>query len=230
MYPPWPYSTPSELAEPISATATQIPVADISAFPPAPNIAVIRDDDENAETILYTLKIGNALSGVTRAYEDGDVARSWDTGVTIATDIAALVIAAMQGNIEIAHSDADKPPVGATQAGLMTPAMYLKLLGIEPGALNNPHPSTHPAAMIDESTTRRFVSDEWLATVNDFLAGGGGVSLLQIIEDLAHLTFQLAVNGLIDAEGMGSVIVDVFDTPDSVILESGQFANGRVFI
>lgn len=40
-----------------------------------------------------------------------------------------------------------------------------KLTGIQAGALNNPHPATHPASMITESTIKRFVSDaekaEW---------------------------------------------------------------------
>lgn len=54
-----------------------------------------------------------------------------------------------------------------------------KLAGIEPGANRYTHPSTHPASMITESTSRRFVSDaeksKWNTVDNkvDKVAGKG---------------------------------------------------------
>lgn len=43
--------------------------------------------------------------------------------------------------------------------GLMSPDMLKKLNGIQAGALNNPHPANHPATMITQDGTHRFVSD-----------------------------------------------------------------------
>lgn len=44
-------------------------------------------------------------------------------------------------------------------AGLMSPEMFIKLQGIEEGANKYIHPDTHPAAMIVEDETHRFVTD-----------------------------------------------------------------------
>jgi len=54
--------------------------------------------------------------------------------------------------------------------GLMSKEDKSKLDGVEAGANNYIHPSTHPASMITESTTKRFVTDTekstWNAVVN----------------------------------------------------------------
>ena len=119
-------------------------------------------------------------------------------------------------------------PATSTQAGLMTPAMVLKLAGIEYNATNFVHPSTHPAAMIDESPERRFVSDEWLEMINNFMDGSNDIGISDIISRLAHIEWQLILQGILD--GVDNVIVDTIDSKDSVILISGQFSDGRIFI
>ena len=119
-------------------------------------------------------------------------------------------------------------PVTETQKGLMTPAMLLKLIGIEYGATRFIHPSTHPAAMIVESAQRRFVSDAWLARINGFLDGGLETTLSELVERISHIEWQLVLFGILD--GGDNVIVDDIDSADAVILVSGQFANGRIFI
>ena len=79
-------------------------------------------------------------------------------------------------------SDANKPVSTATQTALngkvdkvsgkglstedYTSAEKTKLAGVEAGANNYTHPSTHPASMITESTQKRFVSDEQISTWN----------------------------------------------------------------
>jgi len=120
------------------------------------------------------------------------------------------------------------PQVTLTQRGLMLPEMLAKLNGVEYGATNFNHPSTHPAAMIDESTERRFVSDDLLSTLEDYLEGGDGESLGTLRERLAHIEWQLAIQGILD--GVDGMIIDIIDSPDAVELISGQFANNRVFI
>ena len=47
----------------------------------------------------------------------------------------------------------------------MTPEEHKKLAGIEEGALNNPHPATHSANMIDETDDRCFLTKEQRETV-----------------------------------------------------------------
>lgn len=67
-------SPATELAAAIDATQTTITVVDGTKLPPAPNLATI-GIGEDAETILYTAKDGNTLSGVTRGFQ-GTV-KSW---------------------------------------------------------------------------------------------------------------------------------------------------------
>lgn len=58
------------------------------------------------------------------------------------------------------------PKVTTTVDGLMAKEDKAKLNGIAIGANNYTHPSTHPASMITESTTKRFVSDSERSTWN----------------------------------------------------------------
>ena len=98
MYPAMPYSPLTELSQPISATATDIEVVDGSAFPPAPNLAVI-GIDEHAETILYRLKIGNTLSQCVRGVQREGEARSWSIGASIARRFTAKDQEVIQTNL-----------------------------------------------------------------------------------------------------------------------------------
>lgn len=74
-------SPETELTQNISASATTIPVKDASKLPAPPNLAVI-GRNESAETILYTGKSGNTLTGVTRGFQGQ--ARSWSAGAPVA--------------------------------------------------------------------------------------------------------------------------------------------------
>ena len=53
-----------------------------------------------------------------------------------------------------------------TLKGYMTPELKKKLDGIAAGANNYIHPSTHPASMITQDTTHRFVTDTEKTTWN----------------------------------------------------------------
>lgn len=75
-------SPPTTLTKAISATDTTIEVADGSVLPAAPNYVTIGTNDA-AETILYTTKTGNILSGVTRNVESGSGAKAWLLGEII---------------------------------------------------------------------------------------------------------------------------------------------------
>lgn len=71
----------TQLSVAISDASTTIQVLDASLLPDAPNLATI-GKGENAETILYTGKTGNDLTGVTRGFEG--VAQAWDINTQVA--------------------------------------------------------------------------------------------------------------------------------------------------
>ncbi|WP_438432338.1 hypothetical protein [Gorillibacterium sp. sgz500922] len=95
LYPAVANSPQTELTAAIPAAATTITVLDASKLPDGPNLATI-GVDETAETILYTAKSGNTLSGVTRGF-DGTTAKAWQTGTKIARYLTAYDINALQG-------------------------------------------------------------------------------------------------------------------------------------
>lgn len=81
------------LAAGITASVTTIPVLDSSKLPAAPNLATI-GTGETAETILYTGKSGNDLTGVTRGFQG--TARAWNQGIQVARYLTAYDISQLQ--------------------------------------------------------------------------------------------------------------------------------------
>ena len=95
LYPGMPFSPQAALTNNIGAADTVIEVSDISAFPPAPNLATIGTDEEG-ETIAYAAKTDTALSGCVRGVEG--TAKTWAKGEPIgrnwtAKDHADLIAA-----------------------------------------------------------------------------------------------------------------------------------------
>lgn len=86
LYPGIAFSPQAELTGTIGAADTIIPVSDVSAFPDAPNLATIGTDEEG-ETVLYTAKTANALSGCRRGVEGA--AKSWQAGEPIGRNFTA---------------------------------------------------------------------------------------------------------------------------------------------
>lgn len=91
------FSPQTTLADTIGAGDTVIPVADISAFPAAPNYATI-GTDAAGETVLYSAKTSTALSGCTRGVEGA--AKSWPSGSVIGRNFTNRDFSALQANIE----------------------------------------------------------------------------------------------------------------------------------
>lgn len=96
MYPAQVNSPGTELAAAIDATQDTIQVADGSVLPDAPNLLTI-GTDEAAETILYTEKTGDELSGVTRGFQG--TAQSWAMGTKVARYFTAYDHDTTIGNI-----------------------------------------------------------------------------------------------------------------------------------
>lgn len=97
MYPGMVNSPITELAVAIDETQTTIEVIDGTKLPDAPNLAII-GLGEDAETILYTEKTGNILSGVTRGFQG--VAKAWGQGTRIARFFTEYDQRAMMQNIQ----------------------------------------------------------------------------------------------------------------------------------
>lgn len=95
MYGGIPFSPQTTLSDTIGAGDTVIPVADISAFPAAPNYATI-GTDAAGETILYSAKTSTALSGCTRGVEG--TAKSWPSGSVIGRNFTAKDLSTLQAN------------------------------------------------------------------------------------------------------------------------------------
>jgi 6-phosphogluconolactonase (cycloisomerase 2 family) len=86
----------TELAADINASATSIDVLDASKLPAAPNLVTV-GSDETAETIRYTGKTGNTLTGCTRGFEG--TAKGWAAGTQAARNHTAYDYEAGRANI-----------------------------------------------------------------------------------------------------------------------------------
>lgn len=91
------FSPKTTITEDINAGSTVIKVADASVFPEAPNLATI-GTDEDAETILYSAKSSDSLSGCTRGVEG--TAKSWSSGALIARNFTAVEYGYIVDNIK----------------------------------------------------------------------------------------------------------------------------------
>ncbi|MCR8656921.1 hypothetical protein [Paenibacillus endoradicis] len=96
MYPAIANSPITEVSTAITASQTSITLLNGAVLPAAPNLAVI-GQGENAETILYTSKSGNTISGVTRGLQGS--AQSWAIGTKVARNYTAYDHEAFRQNI-----------------------------------------------------------------------------------------------------------------------------------
>src|SRR5574344_1770433 len=104
-------NSPKALTEDIiGASETTIEVSDGSVLPAVPNLAVL-GSGENCETILYTVKTGNILSGITRGFQG--TAQEWPAGTPIARNFTEYDHAAFKANIE----DLSTSKLGKTDDG-----------------------------------------------------------------------------------------------------------------
>ena len=111
MYPAKAGSPKTVLAIQISASATQITVADASVLPSAPNLCVL-GSDSSAEIVSYSAKNGNVLTGVVRGL-GGTVASVWDVDTIVARNFTSFDHDRFKENIEALSSEKeDKSALG----------------------------------------------------------------------------------------------------------------------
>ena len=120
LYPGIPFSPPAALADNVGAGDTIIPVSDVEAFPPPPNLATIGADEEG-ETVFYAAKTATALSGCVRGVEG--TAKAWPKGEPIARnwtakDHADLIAAVKEAAQAVASHQGDPEAHSALFAAL----------------------------------------------------------------------------------------------------------------
>lgn len=91
------FSPRATITSEINGSATVIPVSDVNVFPEAPNLATIGTDEES-ETILYSAKTENSLSGCTRGVEGS--AKSWGAGSIVSRNFTAAEYGYIIDNIQ----------------------------------------------------------------------------------------------------------------------------------
>lgn len=113
MYPGQAFSPQTALALTCGASDTSITVDNGDALPAPPNYLTLgTHGDADAETILYTVKSGNIISGLTRGIEGAAAAH--DAGTIIGSYITAVEINKHKTNIEAL--DSGKENAGAVEA------------------------------------------------------------------------------------------------------------------
>lgn len=114
MYYGSPYSPQTSLASAIGAADTSITLADASILPDPPNYITIGSyGDNNCETVLYQVRNGNTLSGLTRGVEGSP--STHNAGDPVASYITAALINNIIDNVngafsEIVALDSQKEP------------------------------------------------------------------------------------------------------------------------
>jgi len=96
MYPAKVNSPATTLSSFITDSQTTISLTDASVVPAAPNLAVI-GTGEDAETVLYTGKSGNDLTGCTRGFQG--TAKAWDSGTSVARFFTAYDYDTLRTNL-----------------------------------------------------------------------------------------------------------------------------------
>ena len=116
LYPPMPRSPVTYLSDGIDASIVTVQVDDVSKLPVAPNIATI-GDGADSETIKYTGKTADSLTGVVRGFE-GE-ARAWNKGVPIANVPCAQHFKSLQSAIATLKAEL-MPITGSNEYGEWT--------------------------------------------------------------------------------------------------------------
>lgn len=106
-YPPMPRSPVTELSAGIDGIVTDVPVVNAALLPAGPNTATI-GGGADSETIKYTGKTGNTLTGCTRGFDPAGSAKAWDSGTPVARVITSQDIKALQDGVTA------KPDLGET--------------------------------------------------------------------------------------------------------------------
>ena len=102
MYPAKSGSPTAYLTAGISAVVTEL-TTDADVLPDAPNLATL-GTDATAEVVLYTVKAGTTISGITRAFS-GTSAQTWPIGTAVSRRYTSYDHDAFRQNLETKDID-----------------------------------------------------------------------------------------------------------------------------
>ncbi|MDH6373527.1 lysophospholipase L1-like esterase [Paenibacillus sp. PastF-3] len=111
MYPAVANSIITELAADVTNSSITITVVNGASLPAGPNLITI-GWDETAETVLYTAKSGNTLTGCTRGF-GGTIARPWGTSSRVARYFTAADHESFRKNILDVAGEVETARTGA---------------------------------------------------------------------------------------------------------------------
>ena len=138
MYPAKINSPATTLASGINDIVTTIPLTNASVVPAAPNLAVI-GTGEDAETVLYTGKSGNDLTGCTRGFQG--TAKAWESGTSVARFFTAYDYDTLRTNLST-HDETETPGIhGSTTANTASKLVHRDTAGR--AMISDPAVDTH---------------------------------------------------------------------------------------
>jgi len=119
----------------------------------------------------------------------------------------------VDGGTFAAHksSTTDHPEATTSAAGMMSPAQVTKLNGIAAGANNYTHPANHPASVITQDASNRFVTDTEKATWNAKQAALGFTPENSANKGVANGYPSLDATGKIPAGQLPSYVDDIIE-------------------
>lgn len=155
MYPGMVNSPITEINAAITAAQTSITVLNGASLPAAPNLFVI-GQGELAETVLYTAKSANTISGLTRGLQG--TARAWPSGTKLSRNFTAYDHDAFKENIEEINAERAAWNAKETPAGAQTKV----------DSMSNIKEDTLPVLILSYSliTTEKVgcsLKDSWIA-------------------------------------------------------------------
>ncbi|SEO63785.1 right-handed parallel beta-helix repeat-containing protein [Paenibacillus sp. OV219] len=187
---------------------------------PATHPATMITDDAGHRFVSDSEKTTwNAKGDMQRSFYDTDndgiidQAEKLQTARTIAIngDVTGTTIFDGSANVTI---NAAIPTVTPNAKGLMNASDKAKLDGVATGANNYTHPATHPATMITEDTTHRFVTDTEKATWNAAASGpiydtnnDGIVDKSEKLATARNITLSGTINGSAAFDGSSNVTI-----------------------
>jgi hypothetical protein len=215
MFPAVANSPATELSAAITDIQTTITLLDASKLPDAPNIATI-GVDESAETIKYTGKSVNTLTGVTRGFS-GTVAKAWATGVGVARYFTAYDADALRENVTEHSAELVSVNERLSETAMTAPGksgiLYAGVIRNDGtgwkfisdsthGNINFKTITTTPGHAIQVNFTASRLVGSFTVTPDDTLAGYGITCGASVGDSLALIYCYAPFTGYIDGSGL----------------------------
>lgn len=243
LYPGIAFSPQTTLTENIGEADTIIKISDASAFPEAPNLATI-GIDEDGETILYTAKTEDALSGCQRGVEG--TAKAWKAGEIIGRNFTAKdhndLIAAVGETGEAATTAQDAAAAAQSTAENANKTADVAVKGVEdiqqrisrPNLLDNPDFTINQRGVSGTISTPGYFLDRWKLTSGSVTISSGGITLNGTIQQILEtapsgtLTASYLTNSGVQKASYDSASKTFSITASNTLIKAAKLELGSV--